>query len=109
MRPTVNYLYFALYSTEGKKIRIAPDTPELFNETVIEGDKIFKLKVDLYKFKSDELAIRVNSTEDAHIEAIEVIQYNYTEFTILDSEVWKHITDNQFVKFINIKTKTQKP
>ena len=105
MRPTVNYLYFALYSTEGKKIKIAPDTPELFNETVIEGDNVFKLKVDLYKFKSDELAIRVNSTGDANIEAVEVIQYNYTEFTILDKEVWRHITDNQFVKFINRKTK----
>ena len=66
---------------------------------------MFKLKVDLYKFKSDELAIRVNSTGDTNIEAVEVIQYNYTEFTILDEEIWKHITDNQFVKFINRKTK----
>jgi len=105
MRPTANYLYFALYSTEGKKVKIVPDTPKLFNETVIEGDNIFKLKVDLYKFKSDELAIRVNSTSDANVEAVEVIQYNYTEFTILDDEIWKHITDNQFVKFINRKTK----
>lgn len=105
MRPTVNYLYFALYSTEGKKIKIVPDSPQLFNETTIEGDNIFKLKVDLYKFKSDELAIRVNSTGDTNIEAVEVIQYNYTEFTILDEEIWKHITDNQFVKFINRKTK----
>jgi len=105
MRPTANYLYFALYSTEGKKVKIVPDTPKLFNETVIEGDNIFKLKVDLYKFKSDELAIRVNSTSDTNVEAVEVIQYNYTEFTILDDEIWKHITDNQFVKFINRKTK----
>ena len=105
MRPTANYLYFALYSTEGKKVKIVPDTPKLFNETIIEGDNIFKLKVDLYKFKSDELAIRVNSTSDTNVEAVEVIQYNYTEFTILDDEIWKHITDNQFVKFINRKTK----
>jgi hypothetical protein len=105
MRPTVNYLYFALYSTEGKKIKIVPDTPELFNETVIEGENIFKLKVDLYKFKSDELAIRVNSTGDTNIEAVEVIQYNYTEFTVLENEIWKHVTDNQFVKFINRETK----
>ena len=105
MRPTANYLYFALYSTEGKKIKIVPDTPELFNETVIEGENIFKLKVDLYKFKSDELAIRVNSTGYTNIEAVEVIQYNYTEFTILGDEIWKHITDNHFVKFINRKTK----
>ena len=105
MRPTANYLYFALYSTEGKKVKIVPDTPKLFNETVIEGDNIFKLKVDLYKFKSDELAIRVNSTSDTNVEAVEVIQYNYTEFTILDDEIWKHITDSQFVKFINRKTK----
>ena len=106
IRPPSNYLYFGIFSKFGKKVTIAPDCPELFNETVIEGDKIFTLKIDLYKFEPDQLAIKVNANETTQIEVVEVIRYNFTEYTILRNNKMTHFTDNHFVKFINKNTKT---
>ena len=106
IRPPNNYLYFGIFSKFGKKVTIAPDCLELFNETVIEGDKIFTLKIDLYKFEPDQLAIKVNANESTQIEVVEVIRYNFTEYTILRNNKMTHFTDNHFVKFINKNTKT---
>ena len=108
IKPPSNYLYFAIFSNFGKKVKISPDCPNLFNETIIEGVQPFKLKIDLYKFKPDQLAIRVNSTEDTQIEVIEIIQYNFSEYTLLTDNKINHITDNNFAKFINKKTKKLK-
>ena len=100
-----HFLHFAIYSVYGKKIRICPDTPELFNETIFEGDIIFKLKIDLYKYKEDQLAFKVNSTESTKIQVVEIIHYNFSEYTILKNSKMTHFTDNNFVKFINRNTK----
>ena len=108
LKPPSYFLFFAICSLEGKKIKITPNTPELFNETFIEGDKIFKYAINLHKFKPDQLAIKVNSTDFTQIEVIEVIQYNYSEYTIIDNNEMTHITDNHFVKFLNINTKNIK-
>ena len=105
IRPPSNYLFLGIFSTFGKKIIISPDCPELFNETSIENDKIFTLKIDLYKFEPDQLAIKVNANELTQIEVVEVIRYNFTEYTLLKTSEMTHFTDNHFVKFINKKTK----
>ena len=102
--PPSDYLYFAIFSKFGKKIKISPDIPYLFNETIIEGDIAFTQKIDLYKFKPDQLVVKVNSTENTQIEVIEIIRYNFTEYTIIKNNKINHLTDNNFVKFINKNT-----
>jgi len=101
---TVEYLNFALHSLYGEKIRITPDSPELFNETIVEGDDTFILKIDLNKFKEDQLAFKVNSTKKTKIEVVNVVPYNFTKYTVLTNEKMIYVTDNNFVKFINKDT-----
>ena len=99
-----NSLYCAIYSSQGKKVTITPDTPSLFNQTTIEGDKPFMLKINLTNFEMYQLAIRVNASEKTQIEVVGVITYNFTEYTVLKSNEMTHFTDNLFVKFINKNT-----
>ena len=99
------YLNFAFHSLHGEKVRIFPDSPELCNETIVEGDNTFKLKIDLNKFKEDQLVFKAISTVETKVEVIEVIPYNFTQYSILRDEKMTNLTDNNFVKFINKNTK----
>ena len=83
IKPQSDFLYFGIFSKFGKKITISPDYSKLFNETIIEGNKIFTLKIDLYKFEPDQMAIKVKANESTQIEVVEIIRYNFTEYTIL--------------------------
>ena len=103
--PPSDYLYFGIFSKYGKKITISPDYPELFQETSIEKDKIFTIKIDLYKYEPDQLAIKVNASESTQIEVVNIIRYNFTEYTVLKNNKMTHFTDNHFVKFIDRNTK----
>ena len=105
VRPPTRYLYFALFSEVGKKIKISPDYPELFNETFIEGDQFFTLRIDLYKIKLDQMAVKIRANESTQIEVIEVVRYNFTKYTELNSNKMIHFTDNHFVKFLSSNTK----
>lgn len=99
------YLNFAFHSLHGEKVRIFQDSPELCNETIVEGDNTFKLKIDLNKFKEDQLVFKAISTVETKVEVIEVIPYNFTQYSILRDEKMTNLTDNNFVKFINKNTK----
>ena len=44
-----DFLFFAIMSNNGKKIKIMPNEPELFNETIIEGNELFTYKINLKK------------------------------------------------------------
>lgn len=101
IKPPVNYLHCAIFSCYGKKIKIYPDTPELFKETTIENDNIFTLKIDLSKFEPDQLAIKVKAEDKTEIEVVEIIKYNYTEYTVIKDNKMTHLTDNLFVRFLN--------
>ena len=105
IKPPNNYLYFGLFSKYGKKIKISADYPPLFSDTIIEEDKPFLQKIDLYKYESDQLAIKILAEEITEIEIVEVIKYNFTEYTIIKDSKKKKITDNHFVRFLNLKTK----
>ena len=104
IKPQSDFLYFGIFSKFGKKITISPDYSKLFNETIIEGNKIFTLKIDLYKFEPDQMAIKVKANESTQIEVVEIIRYNFTEYTILRNNKFTHFTDNHFVKFIKKNT-----
>ena len=99
--PPTEYLYFSLLSLDGEPITIEPDTPGMFNTTTIRGDQLFTLPIKLADYKVDELAIRVNSTERARIEILEVIRYNFTEYTVIKSEGETKLKNNHFVKFLD--------
>ena len=73
-----DFLYLGIFSTYGKKIKISPDNPLLFQDTFIKGDKIFLQIINLHKFESDQLAIKLMAEETTQIEAVEVIRYNFT-------------------------------
>ena len=105
IEPPTKYLYFAIFSKNGKELQIFPDEPKLFNEIIIKGDEIFTLKIDLYKFEPDQLAIKVKPVEKTQIEVIEIIRYNFTKYTILESNRMHHITDNHFVRFLDNNSK----
>lgn len=99
--PPTEYLYFALLSLDGEPITIEPDTPEMFNTTTIEGDQLFTLKIKLADYKVDDLAIRVSSYERARIEFLEVIRYNFTEYTVVESNGKTQLKNNHFIKFLD--------
>ena len=104
MKPPTNYLYFGLFSKYGKQIKISADYPPLFKDTIIEGDQVFLTKIDLYKYESDQLAIKLYAEESTELEAVEIIRYNFTEYTVLKDARKKKISDNHFIRFINPNT-----
>jgi hypothetical protein len=100
-----DYLFFAIMSNDGKKIKIIPNEPELFNETTIEGNELFTFKINLKKFKTDQLAIKVNSTDITDIEVISVIRYNSSKYISISNNDMNCLTNNNFVKFIDKSVK----
>ena len=105
MKDPTQFLYFGIFSKYGKRIRISADEPTLFKDTIIEGDKPFLQKVDLYKFQSDQLAIKLLAEESTEIEAVEVIKYNFTKYTVLKDFKKQKVTDNNFVRFLPPESK----
>jgi hypothetical protein len=82
-------------------VTIEPDILGWFNTTTIKGDQLFKLKVKLADFKPDELAIRVNASESTRIEVLEVMHYNFTEYTVINKNGNTKLTDNHFIKYFD--------
>ena len=103
MKQQTDFLYFGIFSKYGKKIKISPDNPLLFEDTSIEGDKVFLQRVDLYRFESDQLAIKLMAEDTAQIEAVEVIKYNFTTYYQVRNAKKNKIRFNNFVKFLDNK------
>jgi len=82
-----------------------PDEPELFNETTIEGSELFTYKINLKKFKTDQMAIKVNSTDFTDIEVLSVIRFNSSKYISISNNDMNCLTNNNFIKFISINTK----
>jgi len=104
MKPPTQYLYFGIFSKYGKKIKISADYPILFKDTTIQDDQVFLQKVDIYKFESDQLAIKITSEENTELEAVEVIPYRFTEFYVLSDGKKVKIKNNSFVRFLELNT-----
>ena len=101
IKPTTEYLYFSIFSLDGVPVTIEPDILGWFNTTTIKGDQLFKLKVKLADFKPDELAIKVNASESTRIEVLEVMHYNFTEYTVINKNGNTKLTDNHFIKYFD--------
>ena len=101
IKPKTEYLYFSIFSLDGVPVTIEPDILGWFNTTTIKGDQLFKLKVKLADFKPDELAIRVNASESTRIEVLEVMHYNFTEYTVINKNGNTKLTDNHFIKYFD--------
>ena len=101
IKPTTEYLYFSIFSLDGVPVTIEPDILGWFNTTTIKGDQLFKLKVKLADFKPDELAIRVNASESTRIEVLEVMHYNFTEYTVINKNGNTKLTNNHFIKYFD--------
>ena len=101
IKPTTEYLYFSIFSLDGVPVTIEPDTLSMFNTTTIRGDQVFKLKIKLADYKPDELAVLVNASESARIEVLEVMHYNFTEYTVINKNGKTKLTDNHFIKYLD--------
>ena len=103
------FLYLSIQAIqENNEVIIRPDNNNIFKESSIEGNKIFLEKIDISKYKSDDLAIKIISDGMADIEIISVIHYNFSEYYQIDNGNNIAINKNNFVKFIDKNTKSLK-
>ena len=98
--PSNFYLYLGIFSKYGRRIKINPDYAPLFKERTIEYDTPFLCSVDLHKYQSDQLAIKIQAEENTEIEVIEVIKYNFTTYSIISNYKKKKITTNNLVRYL---------
>ena len=100
------FLYLSIQTIqENNDVIIKPETNGLFNQGQIKENKIMYEKIDIDKYKLDELAIRIISDGMADIEIIEVIHYNFSEYYEIKDEKINKIKKNNFVKFIDWDSK----
>ena len=108
IRSPANFLYLSILSLNGNNIKITPDTPGVFDPIEINGNKLFTQKIDIDKYKSDELAFKISAnTSNAliDIEVIEVIHYNFSEYININNNKKNELSKNNFVKFIDKNVK----
>ena len=103
-----NFLYLSILPLNGKNITLTPDTDGLFNKVIIEENKLFTQKIDINKYKSDQLAIKISSDEPIDLEVIEVIHYDFSEYLNIENNKKIETNKNNFVKFIDKNTKKLK-
>ena len=101
------HIYFSLLTFSENEIKIAPDTPGLFNETTIDSkSKFFILEIDTKKYKMDQMAIKLTSNSNNQIEVSEVTDCpicTYQEIPNDQREKNLEINKNNFVIFLEEK------
>ena len=107
IKSSSQYLYLSILLINGDNITLIPDTPGLFKKISINDKELFTTIIDINKYKSDELAIKMvtNDLIDLDLEIIEVIHYNFSEYLRINSKKTKHIRKNNFIRFISKDTK----
>ena len=100
------YLYLSIQAIqENNDVIITPDTNGVFKESKISENQIIFEKIDINKYKSNDLAIKIISDAMADIEVIEVIHYKFSEYYNIENEQKNKINKNNFVKFIKKESK----
>ena len=66
-------------------LNISPDEKGAFESGTIKGNEIFKGKIDLSKYRQDQLGVLLKSTDfGTELEIVEVIHNKYTSYTKLN-------------------------
>ena len=99
-----NHIYFSLLLMKGAKLKVSPDTPDLFGEKIIDNKthNLFHLEIDTKKYKMDEMAIKLSSNEYTDIEVTETTDCEICQYqNISENEKSAEINKNNFIIFID--------
>lgn len=101
------HVYFSILTFSENEIIIEPDTPGLFNETIIDNKtKLFSLEIDTKLYKMDQMAIKLTSKSYNDLEIIETTDCNYCKYQKISNEIGQkdlEINSNNFVMFLEEK------
>jgi hypothetical protein len=96
-------------SLKGKKINLKPDTDGLFENTIIDNTKLFKLEIDINKFKMDQMAIALSLDESTDIEVTQTTDLEIHQYQNIKNDDKKvEINKNNFVVFLDNSVKALK-
>ena len=98
---TSEYLYFSIFSLEGKEVNIAPIQNFIIDDDVtLKGDEPLLYKVQIGYYKPDQLAFNIDTEENrTRIEVIQVVRYNNLNISIVDNDTKTKLTSNHFVRY----------
>ena len=102
------YLYLSIMPINGNNITLIPDNPDVFDEITLKENELFTKIIDINKFKSDQLAIKMISNDIIDLEIIEVIHYNFSEYVKIENNKKNELIKNNFVKFVSKDVKKLK-
>ena len=97
---TSEYLYFSIFSLEGKEVNIAPNQNFIIDDTTLKGDEPLLSKVKIGDYKPDQLAFNIDTEEiRTRIEVIQVVRYNNLNILVIDNDTKTKLTSNHFVRY----------
>ena len=97
---TSEYLYFSIFSLEGKEVNIAPKQNFIIDDTTLKGDEPLLSKVKIGDYKPDQLAFNIDTEEiRTRIEVIQVVRYNNLNILVIDNDTKTKLTSNHFVRY----------
>ena len=102
-----DFLYLSILPLNGN-ITLSPDTPGVIEEVNIKENELFTKIIDIKKYKSDELALKILTDNLIDLEIIEIIHYNFSEYVEIKNNKKYCLKKNNFVKFIDINIKQLK-
>ena len=99
------HVYFSILTFSKNNISISPDTPGLFNETLINSSSnYFNLVIDTKLYKMDQMAIKLTSNSNNEIEVIETTDCESCVYQKISNEKTEknlEINKNNFVIFLD--------
>ena len=101
-----NILYLLIQTIqENNDVTLISDKEGVFQESIISGNKFLLEKIDINRYKSNDLAIKIISDGMADIEVIEIIHYDFSEYFEINNDKSNKINKNNFVKFVDKNVK----
>jgi hypothetical protein len=98
---TSEYLYFSIFSLEGKEVYIEPIQNLIIDEDItLKGDEPLLLKVKIGDYKPDQLAFKIDTEENrTRLEVIQVVRYNNLNISVVDNDNKTKLTSNHLVRY----------
>lgn len=96
---TSEYLYFSIFSLEGKEVNVEPIEKLIINDITLKEEPLLS-KVKFGDYKPDQLALYINTEGNrTRIEVIQVVRYNNLNFTVVDNDEKTKLTNSHFVRY----------